>query len=101
MTLSEKVLELEKELETLKTEAVPTHLILDRLIDELNGIHNWKETPNEYYEGFIAARTLVEVLEANDCGQIGGFSKGQPSVGGSQLKRLRQRVAWFTERDKK
>lgn len=59
--------------------------ILDRIGDHFQGAMQWDKLKNPECialssKYFYKAEALIELLEIEDCGSIGGFDKGQPET---------------------
>lgn len=74
--------------------------ILKRIESELDSADQWRdfnhgiEYPGSFMSHFHGARALIELLEIDDCGSVGGFDllRGQPD---RSTRTLRARFNWL------
>jgi hypothetical protein len=52
---------------------VSRNKILTEIRSCLDQVQNWRDSPQDSFEYYIEAKTLIELLEAEDCGSTGGF----------------------------
>ena len=76
--------------------------ILNTIGEKLQNAIQWKESSNRsmesvqrFHQYMIKAETLVELLEVQDCGSIGGFDIGQEDF---YAKTLFGRWLWLYEK---
>lgn len=68
--------------------------VKEKLKRNLELIEQWKDDPANYFEYFNRALTLIELLEVDNCGSVGGFDKRQKHPKGSGYDRLMRRGHW-------
>lgn len=68
--------------------------IKEELEESLELVEQWKNDPSNYFKYFNKTEMLVELLEVDNCGSIGGFDKGQKIPHGTPYERLKQRAHW-------
>jgi acyl-CoA-binding protein len=67
-------------------------MILNHIKEHLASMKQWADSKNyDYaYQSQAKAESLIELLEVNDCGQMGGFDKNQPHT-----HNLKDRYKWL------
>jgi hypothetical protein len=81
--------------ESTQTAAPPIarEVILNRIGDEFGMVIQWARCPGTWSRAagaYEMAKCLIEILEVEDCGQVGGFDKDQPPP-----RRLFDRWDWL------
>lgn len=55
--------------------------ILQHIFEDFQQMTQWITTmPESYHESYMRAKCLIEMLETEDCGSIGGYDKENPLV---------------------
>ena len=76
--------------------------MLAEIYNNLLGVIQWREQPwdtdcaKEVYDCGIKAETLIEFIETEDCGSVGGFDEGQKDP-----RNLLTRFEWICNKNHK
>ena len=78
---------------------IPRETILKEIESCLQQVDQWAKGLIINYrfswEYSMAAEALIELIEAHDCGSIGGFGEGQPSTINGRKLSLKDRYDWI------
>ena len=74
---------------------VTNQTIKKEIRETIQQVQQWHELGNiqRYSQYAYKLEVLVEILEADNCGSVGGFDKGQPYTGNT-IKGLYGRAQW-------